>query len=207
RDGKGEDLTALLPCPLTFEGRLIGGLVIYHTVAGCFTDEHRRVLGRVSEQAAAVIYNSTRFEQTEHESHTDPLTGMANRRSLDRQLDAGLARALRSGTPGSVVVLDLDRLKEINDTYGHDAGDRALRAVGNVLRQTVRPNDLCARFAGDEFIVVLWDCPLEHEGRRVGELQSAVAAFPFEPRPGVLVSLSISAGAARFPEDGWTFEE
>ena len=207
RGPRGEDLMALLPCPLAFEGRLIGGLVIYHTAPGSFTDEHRRVLGRVSDQAAAVIYNSTRFEQTEHESHTDPLTGMPNRRSLDRQLEAGLVRAVRSGGRGSVVVLDLDRLKEINDTYGHEAGDRALRVVGNVLRSTVRHQDLCARFAGDEFIVVLWDCDPDHEARRVADLQSAVAAHPFEPRPGVRVSLSISAGAARFPEDGTTFEE
>jgi diguanylate cyclase (GGDEF)-like protein/putative nucleotidyltransferase with HDIG domain len=207
RGPRGEDLAASLACRLAFDGRLIGGLVIYQTTAGSFSDEHRRVLGRVSEQAAAVIYNSTRFEQTEHESHTDPLTGMPNRRSLDRQLEAGLALAVRSGTRGSVVVLDLDRLKEINDTYGHDAGDRALRAIGSVLRSTVRQNDLCARFAGDEFIVVLWDCLPEHEEKRVADLQSAVAAFPFEPRPGVRVSLSISAGAARFPEDGTTFEE
>ena len=207
RGPRGEDLTSLLPCPLTFEGRLIGGLVIYHTVAGSFTDEHRRVLERVSEQAAAVIYNSTRFEQTEHESHTDPLTGMPNRRSLARQLEAGLARAARMGGRGTVVVLDLDRLKEINDTYGHEVGDRALRTVGNVLRATVRQHDLCARFGGDEFIVVMWECNPEHEARRVADLQSAVAAHPFEPRSGVRVSLSISAGAASFPEDGNTFEE
>jgi diguanylate cyclase (GGDEF)-like protein/putative nucleotidyltransferase with HDIG domain len=207
RDQHGEELAALLPCPLTFEGRLIGGLVIYHTVAGSFTDEHRRVLGRVSDQAGAVVYNSTRFEQTQHESHTDPLTGMANRRSLDRQLEVGLAHAARTGGQGSVIVLDLDRLKEINDTYGHEAGDRALRVVGNVLRGIVRQNDLCARFAGDEFIVVLWDCSPEHEARRVADLQGAVAAHPFEPRPGVRMSLSISAGAARFPDDGVTFEE
>ncbi|HKB10061.1 MAG TPA: HD domain-containing phosphohydrolase, partial [Vicinamibacterales bacterium] len=207
RGPRGEDLASLLPCRLVFEGKLIGGLVIYHTVAGSFSDEHRRVLGRVSEQAAAVIYNSTRFEQSQHESHTDPLTGMPNRRSLDRQLEAGLAHAIRTGTRGSVVVLDLDRLKEINDTYGHEAGDRALRVVGNVLKQTVRQHDLCARFAGDEFIAVLWDCVPENEAKRVGDLQSAVAAHPFEPRPGVRMSLSISAGAARFPEDGATFEE
>jgi diguanylate cyclase (GGDEF)-like protein len=207
RGAHGEDLTSLLPCPLSFEGRSIGGLVIYHTIPGCFTDEHRRVLGRVSEQAAAVIYNSTRFEQTEHESQTDPLTGLANRRSLDRQFEAGLARAMRTQGTASVVVLDLDRLKEINDTYGHEAGDRALRVVGSVLRQMVRQNDLCARFAGDEFIVVLWDCSPDHEKRRVSELQNAVGAHPFEPRPGVRVSLSISAGPARFPLDGNTFEE
>src|SRR5262249_36482492 len=151
--------------------------------------------------------NSTRFEQSEHESHTDPLTGMANRRSLDRQLQAGLSNAIRSGSRGSVVVLDLDRLKEINDTYGHEAGDRPLRVAGNVLKATARERARRGRLAGDEFFVVLWAGPPEHEGRRVADLQSAVAAFPFEPRPGVRVSLSISAGAARFPDDGKTFEE
>jgi diguanylate cyclase (GGDEF)-like protein/putative nucleotidyltransferase with HDIG domain len=207
RGAHGEELTSLLPCPLRFDGRLIGGLVIYHSVANCFTDEHRRVLGRVSEQAAAVIFNSTRFEQTQHESHTDPLTGLANRRSLDNQFETGLAHAARTRGTIGVVVLDLDRLKEINDTYGHEAGDRALRAIGSVLKATVRQNDLCARFAGDEFVVVLWDCEPEHESRRVLELQNAVAAHPFEPRPGVRLSLSISAGPARFPTDGNTFEE
>jgi diguanylate cyclase (GGDEF)-like protein/putative nucleotidyltransferase with HDIG domain len=207
RGAHGNELASLLPCPLTFDGRLIGGLVIYHTAPACFTDEHRRVLGRVSEQAAAVIFNSTRFEQTQHESHTDPLTGLSNRRSLDRQFETGLAHATRTRGAISVVVLDMDRLKEINDTYGHEAGDRALRAIGGVLKTTVRQNDLCARFAGDEFVVVLWDCSPENEPRRVQELQAAVGAHPFEPRPGVRVPLSISAGPARFPQDGSTFEE
>lgn len=207
REVHGEEISSLLPCPLTFDGRLIGALVIYHTVPGCFTDEHRRVLGRVSEQAAAVIFNSTRFEQTQHESHTDPLTGLPNRRSLDRQFEAGLERAAKTQGTASVIVLDLDRLKEINDTYGHEAGDRAIRSVASVLRSTVRQDDLCARFAGDEFVVVLWDCDPQHEERRVKDLQAAVGAYPFEPRPGVLLSLSISAGPARFPADGSTFEE
>jgi len=207
RDAHGGDLKSLLPCPLIFEGRLVGGLVIYHTAAGCFTDEHRRVLGRVSEQAAAVIYNSTRFEQTQHESHTDPLTSLPNRRALDRQFEIGLANAAETQTSASVIVLDLDRLKEINDTYGHEAGDRALRAVGTVLGSTVRKSDLCARFAGDEFIVVLWDCSPANQARRVADVQNAISAYPFEPRPGVRVALSISAGPARFPEDGSTFEE
>jgi diguanylate cyclase (GGDEF)-like protein len=207
RAGHGEDLASVLACPLRFGGRLIGGLVVYHSVDRCFTEEHRRVVGRVSDQVAAVIYNSTRFEQTQHESHTDPLTGLANRRSLDRQVEAGLAHAVRAKTGFSVVVLDLDRLKEINDTFGHEAGDLAIQAVGNVLRSTVRQTDICARFAGDEFVVILWDYSREHESRRVLDMQNAVSAHPFEPRPGVQMALSISAGPARFPDDGTTFQE
>jgi diguanylate cyclase (GGDEF)-like protein/putative nucleotidyltransferase with HDIG domain len=206
-DGHGDKLAALLPCPLVFDGQQIGGLVVYHTRAGCFTDEHRRVLGRLSKQAAAVVNNSTRYEQSQHESETDALTALPNRRSFDRQFASGLANATANATSASVVVLDLDRLKEINDTYGHGAGDRALRAVGSVLQSTVRKSDLCARFAGDEFMVVLWGCSPDHEARRVAEVQDAVLAFSFEPQPGVRVGLSISAGCARFPEDGRTFEE
>jgi diguanylate cyclase (GGDEF)-like protein/putative nucleotidyltransferase with HDIG domain len=202
RAGRGEDLAAALPCRLICDDKLIGAMVIYHTVAGCFTDEHRRVLLRVSAQAAAVIRNSARYEQTRHESQTDPLTGLANRRSLERQLEAGLLRAMRANTQATLVALDLDRLKEINDTYGHEAGDRALRVIGSVLRSTVRETDLCARFGGDEFVMVLWNCDPAHEARRVAEVQNAVAAFPFEPRLGVRMQLSISAGSARFPRDG-----
>ena len=197
RGAHGDELQTVLACPLDHEGRSIGALVIYHTSPASFTDEHRRVLGRVSEQAAAVIFNATRFEQTQQESETDPLTGLPNRRSLDREFEQGLADARRGGTAASLVVLDLDRLKEINDTYGHEAGDRAIHGVASVLRATVRQHDLCARFGGDEFIVVLWGCDRERETRRVRELQTAVAAFPFEPRPGVTMSLSISAGASR----------
>lgn len=207
RGAHGEELAALLPCPLTQDDTLIGALVFYHAVPDGFTDDHRRILGRVSEQAAAVITNATRFEQTQHESHTDPLTGLANRRALARQVEAGLARAAHANATASVIVLDLDRLKEINDTYGHEAGDRALRAVGSVLKTTVRQSDVCARFAGDEFVVVLWDCTPDKEAPRVREMQSAVAIYPFEPRPGVLLSLSISAGPAQFPADGRSFEE
>jgi diguanylate cyclase (GGDEF)-like protein len=207
RAGRGEDLVAVLPCRLMHEGRLIGALAIYHTVAACFSDEHRRVLGRVSEQAAAVIHNSTRYEQTRHESQTDALTGLPNRRAFERQMRAGILRAVAAQSTASLVMLDLDKLKEINDTYGHEAGDRALRAIGQVLRSTVRETDLSARFAGDEFVVVLWDCSPDHEQRRIAELQMAVAAYPFEPRPGVLAQLSISAGCARFPTHGVSLNE
>ena len=182
--------------------------MIYHTVPDCFTDEHRRILGRVSEQAAAVIFNSTRFEQTQHESHTDPLTGLANRRSLDRQFETGLAHAARTNGSIGVVVLDLDRLKEINDTYGHEAGDRALRAIG-IGASRHRPPERSLRAVRGRRVRrrALGLQPGTRGAARAASMQNAVAAHPFEPRPGVRVSLSISAGAARFPEDGSTFEE
>ena len=207
RGAHGNELTSLLPCPLTFDGRLIGGLVIYHTASAVSPTN----TGACSAASASrpPRSSSTRRGSSRRSTSRTPirLTGLSNRRSLDRQFETGLAHAIRTHGSISVVVLDMDRLKEINDTYGHEAGDRALRAIGSVLKSTVRQNDLCARFAGDEFVVVLWDCSPENEVRRVHELQTAVSAHPFEPRPGVRVALSISAGPARFPVDGSSFDE
>jgi diguanylate cyclase (GGDEF)-like protein len=102
--------------------------------------------------------------------------------------------------------MDLDNFKDINDTYGHHIGDRALREVAGVLRAGIRPYDICVRYAGDEFIVVLSGCGAEEAERKRVELQRAVDSLPFEPRPGRLLPLAISVGAAIFPHDGDTYE-
>ena len=105
-----------------------------------------------------------------------------------------------------MLVMDLDNFKDINDTYGHHIGDRALREVSVALRATIRPYDICVRYAGDEFIVVLSGCGGEEaEGKRL-ELQRAVDSLLFEPRPGSVLPLAISAGAAVFPYDGESYE-
>ena len=94
-----------------------------------------------------------------------------------------LARAERHGSQVAILVLDLDDFKKINDTHGHHVGDRALREVARVLRETIRPYDVCVRYAGDEFIIVLAGCgPEEAEAKRL-ELQRAVDTMKFETRP------------------------
>jgi diguanylate cyclase len=121
-------------------------------------------------------------------------------------LNGELARAERSQTEVSLLVLDLDDFKEINDTYGHHIGDRALREVAQVLRAAIRPYDICVRYAGDEFIVVLAGCGWEEAEHKRAELQLAIGTMAFEPRPGEPIALSIAAGAAVFPQDGDTYE-
>ena len=113
-----------------------------------------------------------------------------------------LARAKRLKSEVSLLVMDLDNFKDINDTYGHHIGDRALREVAVVLRAAIRPYDICVRYAGDEFIVVLSGCGGEEAERKRLELQSAVDSLQFEPRPGRALPLAISVGAAVFPHDG-----
>ena len=189
-----------------FNERFIGTLSVYHIDAGCYTDDHRRLLDRVCEQAAAVIYNSIVFEQTQEDSLTDPLTGLPNTRFMFMHLTRELARAERLKSEVSLLVMDLDHFKEINDNHGHHVGDRALREVAGVLRAAIRPYDICVRYAGDEFIVVLSGCGAEEAERKRVELQTAIDEVVFEARPGKRLQLGISIGAAVFPHDGNTYE-
>jgi len=207
--GMPSDRTSLhsaLVCPLVFNERFIGTISVYHTESSIYTDDHRRLLDRISEQAAAVIYNSIVFEQTQEDSLTDPLTALPNTRFMFMHLTRELARAERLKSEVSLLVMDLDSFKDINDTFGHHVGDRALREVAGVLRAAIRPYDICVRYAGDEFIVVLSGCGGEEAERKRLELQRAVDALQFEPRPGKLLPLAISVGAAVFPHDGDSYE-
>jgi diguanylate cyclase (GGDEF)-like protein/putative nucleotidyltransferase with HDIG domain len=199
-------LHAALVCPLLFNERFIGTISVYHTEASVYTDDHRRLLDRISEQAAAVIYNSIVFEQTQEDSLTDPLTALPNTRFMFMHLTRELARAERLKSEVSLLVMDLDNFKDINDTYGHHVGDRALREVAGVLRTGIRPYDICVRYAGDEFIVVLSGCGGEEAERKRLELQRAVDTLEFEARPGKMLPLAISIGASIFPHDGETYE-
>ena len=199
-------LQSALVCPLIFGERLIGTLAVYHTDASFYGEDHRRLLERVCEQAAAVIRNAIVFEQTQQDSLTDPLTGLPNTRSMFHHLDRELARAARLKSEVSLIVLDLDAFKDVNDTCGHQAGDRALRAVAGVLRSAIRPYDMCVRYAGDEFVVVLSGCGRDEAERKRIELQNAVDGMEFEASPGQRLPLTISAGTAMFPLDGGSYE-
>jgi diguanylate cyclase (GGDEF)-like protein len=193
-------------CPLVFNERFIGTISVYHVDASIYTDDHRRLLDRISEQAAAVIYNSRVFEQTQEDSLTDPLTGLPNRRSMFVHLSRELARADRLKNELAVIVMDVDDFKAINDTYGHNIGDQALREVAGALQSALRPYDLCVRYAGDEFIIVLADCSREAADLKRRELQNRVAEIGLEVRPEKQLRLAVSAGAAVFPGDGTTLE-
>jgi len=200
------ELKSALVCPLVLNDQLIGTVALYHTEAGCYTDDHRRLLERVAEQAAAVVNNSILFEQTKRDSLTDPLTGLPNTRFMFVHLTRELARAERLETEVSLLVMDLDGFKEINDTHGHHIGDKALREVARVLRNGIRPYDICVRYAGDEFVVVLSGCGAGEAEQKQRELQKAIEDIPFEVRPGQLVQLGSSFGYAVFPRDGHAYE-
>jgi len=199
-------LQSALVCPLIVAERLIGTLAVYHLDPSFYREDHRRLLERVCEQAGAVVQNSVIFEQTQEDSLTDPLTGLPNTRSLFNHLTRELARAERLASEVALVVMDLNDFKEINDNFGHQFGDMALRQVAGVLKATIRPYDMCVRYAGDEFIVVLSGCARGEAEHKRAELQNAVDGIVMEAPPGERVTLSISAGVAVYPHDGETYE-
>ena len=200
RGAHGEELTSLLPCPLTFEGRLIGGLVIYHTVPGLL---HRRAPARARPgqrtgrrrhlQLDAVRADAARVAHRPADRAGEP--PLARPPVRDR---AGARRCAPTAASAWSCSTSIGSRRSTTPTATRPATARCARSAA-CCESTVRQNDLCARFAGDEFVVVLWDCSPEHEARRVHELQTAVGAYPFEPRPGVRVSLSISAGPGPVP--------
>ena len=134
------------------------------------------------------------------------MSSLANSWGLVAGAEQALARAAPEQEPLAVLMLDVDHFKAVNDTHGHEAGDRALKVVARVLSQAVRPNDLCARHGGDEFVVLLANCDIHQADRRAAELRRQVAALRFEPTPGEAMPLRISVGAAVYPTDGTTFD-
>ena len=194
-------LRAALVTPLVFNDECIGALAVYHVDLDAFKAEHQRFLERVGEQAAAVIYHSMLFERTREDSLSDLVTGLPNARFLKMHATTEIARARRSSRPLSLIVFDLDEFKGINDHYGHPTGDAALKSVAQLLAGALRPYDVCARYAGDEFVVVLADCDAAEADLKRRELQQAADRGPVDL--GVArVPLRLSAGCATFPADG-----
>jgi len=199
-------LRSMIACPLRRKTRTVGVLVAYHVEPGHFTKGHESTLEKVALKVAAVVDDAQSFEKVRIESLTDALTGLHNSRALSDHVEQEMSKADRHRTERALLVIDVDRFKLINDRFGHPAGDRALQFIARAIRGSVRVYDFCARQGGDEFIVVLQECDAAQALERAVELQRAVSGIPFEPEPGVAVTLSISVGHAMYPSEGDSLE-
>ena len=133
-------------------------------------------------------------------SSRDPLTGLANRRAFDVAIAREIDRVTRSGEPALLLVLDIDHFKKVNDQYGHAAGDQVLRAVASALVETVRPMDLVARVGGEEFCIILPNCPSAF-GLTVAErVRARVARDPVISPSGQRIEVTASLGGAYAPQ-------
>src|SRR3954447_5066270 len=159
----------------------------------------RRVVAtteRFATHAALAVRNANLLEKMQQMAVTDGLTELANRRSFDRSLDRELTRAARTDGRLSVVLLDIDHFKQLNDTHGHVVGDAVLRQVAAALRECGREYDTIARYGGEEFAAVLPGCSSALALQVAERLRAAVEEAPTD------VPITASAGVATFPYDG-----
>lgn len=171
-----------------------------------FDEAHLKTARTIARRASAALATAERYHHAKERAFIDDVTGVYNARYLLATADNEIQRAARYGNPLSVLFLDLDRFKLVNDRYGHLIGSDTLRALSQLLAECVRQVDTLARYGGDEFTILLVDTPHEVAMKIAERIRSRVESHLFEAgRDGVL-QLTISIGVATCPDHGDTRE-
>lgn len=186
--------------PLRASGNMVGAVVGYLQQRRVFEREQREAAALLAAHAAAALDSARALERERRAAVTDPLTGLLNRRGFDDHFEAELERAQQTGQQVSILMLDCDDFKTINDRGGHDRGDRALRAIAACLEDLKRPGDITARLGGDEFAVVLAEAGSTTAQAVAERLREGLLAAG-GPRIGIT---SASFGTATYPADGFS---
>jgi len=194
---------ATLLLPLATAGR-VTGLVefICETSGRSFHDGEVALLRTMANQVAAALENARLLRQLRDAAETDLVTGVYSHRHLQDRIRQEAARATRAHSPLSVLMVDLDDFKLVNDKHGHQAGDRVLRAIAGALRAAVRTSDVVARYGGDEFVVVMPDTDVEEAAHVAARAEAAVAGLRHPMADGASVQVTCSVGLALHPRDG-----
>ena len=182
----------LVAVPLSADGDPVGVLVVEHS-GGRVERRVVAMLGQFAAHAALALRNSWLLQQVQRLAETDGLTGLANRRTFETTLERELSRAARSGEPVTLVMVDVDHFKKLNDTFGHQAGDEVLERVAAVLASACRDFDTAARYGGEEFAVILPACSPSESLVVAERLRESIAAIE------TVTDVTASAGVATFP--------
>jgi len=197
---------SILCAPLISRGRTIGVVEIINRVGGRFTQTDLDILLTLVEPCAIAIENAMLFQRTEQLTITDDLTKLFNSRYMNLYIGREIKRCKRHGIPLSVIFLDLDGFKGINDQYGHLAGSGTLAEVGSILAEEVRESDILARYGGDEFVVVLPETPPGGALVIAERLRRAIEEHAFLGSQGLAARISASFGIASYPDHALTPE-
>ncbi len=193
-----------LVVPLTAHGEVIGTINLYRETADGFDADCQRAMRLLVTQAGRAIDGARRYDAVRETAYTDALTGLRNARFLREYLDRELNRASRDGTSLAILNVDLDNFKPVNDRFGHARGDQTLQEFADVLRSHVRNYDLAARYAGDEFVIVLVRSNQSAAETTAANLKAAMDRYSQRviAREPDFPPLGISVGIAVYPDTG-----
>lgn len=185
---------------LSSKGRLLGTFAIYHPQPRTPDEGDLQLISSAANLASIAIEHHQADEELERQAHTDFLTDLANRRYFMELAEAELARALRYRKPLSLLMLDIDHFKAVNDNHGHKTGDRILQNLSAILRETLREVDIPGRLGGEEFAVILPETGTEAAFEAAERLRLAIADTPMQTETGGMLSITVSIGVATLTE-------
>jgi diguanylate cyclase (GGDEF)-like protein len=169
-------------------------------LGGRWSESDQQLARTVAERAALALANLQLREILRNQSVRDPLTGLFNRRYLEESLDRELQRALRKKVPLALMMIDVDHFKKFNDSFGHEAGDSVLKALGSLFRTQLRSSDIACRYGGEEFAMVLPEASLEAARVRAEKIREEAKHAIAQFRGNALDPVTLSIGVATFPE-------
>ncbi len=196
----GNRVLAMLP--LVVKGQSIGLVELVSDVPVTFDDERLALARTMANEAAMALENARLYEDARKLADRDPLTGFYNHRFLHERLGEEVIRAQRGRRPLSMLMLDLDDFKLVNDTFGHLFGDRVLTWTAELIRSTLRGSDIPARYGGDEFAIVLPDTDGDDARRAAERILEAFRDHAYVGEQRGPVPIGASIGVATFPADG-----
>jgi diguanylate cyclase (GGDEF)-like protein/putative nucleotidyltransferase with HDIG domain len=199
------NLNSALAVPLVDQHRVAGVLTLYRTERDAFSKDEVRVLQAIASKLTMSVENARRFEQAESSAAIDYLTGLPNARSLFLRLDSEINRCARSSQPLAVLVCDLDNFKQVNDRFGHLAGNDLLKGIATEIQAGLRSYDYVARMGGDEFVILFPNLPPARLAAKVAYLNAMATEVCRQVCGEEFVSLS--AGVSFLGQDGERAEE
>ncbi|NOH01518.1 MAG: sensor domain-containing diguanylate cyclase [Chloroflexi bacterium] len=190
---------SIVGIPLKFKDEIVGVMNLSRTVTGHFSRSEIRLISLLADQAAVAIFNASLYKRVTQMANTDSVTGLPNRRALDERLQEEWQFASRANSQSSVVMMDLDGFKAVNDTFGHNVGDELLYSLFNFLAQKMRGSDFLARYGGDELTLVMRGTSLDAAQAVTQKVIELMREYRFTFPSEANIELGITAGIAVFP--------
>lgn len=190
---------SIIGIPLMFNNNIVGVMNLSRSTAGGFSLAELRLIGLLADQAAVAISNASLHKQVIELANTDSVTGLPNRRALDERLQEDIRHAKRMSTEFSVVMMDLDGFKNVNDTHGHVVGDELLHSLFNYLAENIRPTDFLARYGGDELTLIIRDANVGVAEIVTQKIIDLVKEYSPPMSKKNNIKLGITAGIAVYP--------